>query len=686
VSIKNKLVTAVTTAGLLAGLFGSAFVPVAWAADADDLADGEGLAEYSVECTGEDPGSEDDLPALEDLGDADVMEDGVCSFVSSVAPVLVISATAIHNDDDGDWTITVSGSTIKSMVVVANPTDGGTINSTTVNPSDYLSGTINMTVDNGNDQGFAATLTLNKLAAGDDATVTVTNSDDVDVIVVTVDAMSASLKNTVSADYSTIDTDQQRIDDNDYATDGLLYVYNLDNDLDNDDNDMAEIAVEVDNVYNADPAVFPVITSTVTGDLLVASTTAADCNSVTAGEYDKTSTVLSDTNGNTICLIAENADATDAGAATLTVVAGGVTLVDADIKIIGQVTSITATRGAAYFAVGGTRDGSATLNLAKMTYKDAAGQDIKTLCAAATEVCLNGGGDVGQIDILDDALTFKRNGVTTATIDAGDGPNFGAGTSADSYISYNNPCTGKSSGDVITLSASYENADEDTYTASWTVTCTDADGIITKVAAEKLSGAPGSDVTIVFTVTDSEGLPLGYGGSLPEDSDMELSLSPDGSDATNEIRDSAGNALTVADFDGGDVTELVIVDGVVEVDVQLPTTAGNYAFLLDLSDIGDGVNEASYTIRLTSTNVAAAPTSQTLTAGPKKLVATANFGISAAGSKIAFTLERSNGTVKTYYRKANADGVAKFTLRFRGTFEVTASFGDYITDTVILKK
>jgi hypothetical protein len=42
--------------------------------------------------------------------------------------------------------------------------------------------------------------------------------------------------------------------------------------------------------------------------------------------------------------------------------------------------------------------------------------------------------------------------------------------------------------------------------------------------------------------------------------------------------------------------------------------------------------------------------------------------------------------VKTYYRKANADGVAKFTLRFRGTYEVTASFGDYITDTVILKK
>ena len=34
-SIKNKLVTAVTTAGLLAGLFGSAFVPAVRAADDD---------------------------------------------------------------------------------------------------------------------------------------------------------------------------------------------------------------------------------------------------------------------------------------------------------------------------------------------------------------------------------------------------------------------------------------------------------------------------------------------------------------------------------------------------------------------------------------------------------------------------------------------------------------------------
>jgi hypothetical protein len=42
--------------------------------------------------------------------------------------------------------------------------------------------------------------------------------------------------------------------------------------------------------------------------------------------------------------------------------------------------------------------------------------------------------------------------------------------------------------------------------------------------------------------------------------------------------------------------------------------------------------------------------------------------------------------VKTYYRKANASGVATFTLSFRGTFEVTAAWGDYMTDSLTLKK
>ena len=132
-----------------------------------------------------------------------------------------------------------------------------------------------------------------------------------------------------------------------------------------------------------------------------------------------------------------------------------------------------------------------------------------------------------------------------------------------------------------------------------------------------------------------------------------------------------------------------LVDGAAWVKIQTPSDKGTYAAIIDYDDIETGGAVAlpgSWTIRLVSSDVAAAPSSTGLTAGKKKLTATADFGATAGGAKIAFTLERSNGTVKTYYRKANADGVATFTLRFRGTYEVTASYGDYITDTVILKK
>ena len=116
---------------------------------------------------------------------------------------------------------------------------------------------------------------------------------------------------------------------------------------------------------------------------------------------------------------------------------------------------------------------------------------------------------------------------------------------------------------------------------------------------------------------------------------------------------------------------------------------GSYAVIIaigdaDLNTTGD--QAAEYSLAYTVTNAAAGGADATLAAGPNKLKATATFGASAANKKVAFTLENASGVVKTYYRKANASGVATFTLRFKGTFEVTASYGDAITDTVTLKK
>jgi hypothetical protein len=670
VSIKKKFATAIATSALLAGLFGSAFVPLA-------LAQTAGTADYTVTCTGEDTNSESGLPTAAALLSGTTDEDGECNFLYSVTPVFVVTVNTVDDTDDGNWDFTVDGGTIKSISIAADA-DGGTT-STTVAVGNG-SATVNLTADNGDDQGFVATITLNKVAAGDDATLTVTNSDSIDVIIATATSLASSLKNAVSDEYSTLDTDSQDVDDNDYATDNILYV--MAEDLVAADS--GEIAVDVETVYNADPVTWPLITATVTGDLLVSVTTAGDCDAVTAAEYDTSYSAIAD-GDNTVCLIGANGDATDAGAATLKIVAGGVTLLDADVTILGYVTDVVATKGMNYFATGGALDGAAALYAAKLTYKDAAGGNLNTLCAAATEVC-------ASIDAeYDDLVTFKLDPATgtyatTARVDVGDAAAFeGDHASADGYISYNDVCNGADSGDVFNVKATYENEDEDDIVEIWSVKCTDSDGIITKIAGEAASAAPGAEVDVLYTVTDSEGLPCGYGCQVTSDGDITVTLQPAGGTAATEIRASDGTALVASDFDDA-VVELTIVDGAGSVTVDMPTTAGNYAFVIDYADIGDGATEGSWTVRFTVTNVAAAPTSQALTAGKKKLTATADFGYSAAGAKIAFTLEKSNGTVKTYYRKANASGVAKFTLRFRGTFEVTASFGDYITDTVILKK
>ena len=118
------------------------------------------------------------------------------------------------------------------------------------------------------------------------------------------------------------------------------------------------------------------------------------------------------------------------------------------------------------------------------------------------------------------------------------------------------------------------------------------------------------------------------------------------------------------------------------------TAAGVAGFLFDIVD-NDGATtgnqQGQFAVR-TVVNAAFATVSEgTLTVGAKKKVATATFG-AAIGKKVAFVLENASGVTKTYYRKANASGVASYTLALRGTWTVYATFGDEITDTVTLKK
>jgi hypothetical protein len=131
-----------------------------------------------------------------------------------------------------------------------------------------------------------------------------------------------------------------------------------------------------------------------------------------------------------------------------------------------------------------------------------------------------------------------------------------------------------------------------------------------------------------------------------------------------------------------------VYDGGGYIEVAAPTTPGTYSMVLTYTDADGttaGSQAASYTVTVTVRNANLASKTD-LTAGPKKKIASADFGPGAAGLKVAFVLENASGVTKTFYRKANASGVAQYTIALRGTWTVYATFGDSITDTVTLKK
>ena len=112
------------------------------------------------------------------------------------------------------------------------------------------------------------------------------------------------------------------------------------------------------------------------------------------------------------------------------------------------------------------------------------------------------------------------------------------------------------------------------------------------------------------------------------------------------------------------------------------TVEGTYTYsMLKTTAAGD-----LSTLKTATITVAKEAVAGTLTVGTKKRIATADFGASAANKKIAFVLESASGATKTYYRKANASGVAKYTIVLRGTWTVYASYGDSITDTGTMRR
>ncbi len=635
-SIKNKFATAVATAGLLAGLFGSAFVPVARAAD-DAVQTFDATSEYAADAT-------------------------YAYVLTSVYPTFTVVINPDAGDDSGVHSVSVSGGTIRGCTIAGAGADAvpGSVIATSTTCSSSI------TFASG-DHNATWTVQLNKLAAG--AIVTVTVADD------NTASLTAGLKikgitaaSSTAPDVSSTTSNAAigaNLTANTAATEWRM-AYTA----------VGDVAVEVENVYGT-ALTTSVIQATITGGLAgkigVNAVDAADCTGITV--FDSSSSLVTD-GADTVCIgLVDSTDVATAGTGTLTITASGIVIKTITINVYGDVKSITVTQAmTAKTIAAGDIDSTATLYFAKLTYKDGAGNTLPLTAA--------------DMDLIDDEVSFETSaGVVIANtrIDAGDTPNFegGGAVSVDGYVSVDATlCTTALQG-AFPITVVYENANEDELNATINVVCTSAATKITGIAMEKLLVGPGEKFDVELTAIDDAGKAAGYGATVSDAT--TLVLSPATNTAAGEIRATGGGQQVVTEFQGGD---WVVADGAGAVEVTAPTTKGTYTMVLTYTDI-DGTTTGStagtYTLTVTvrDTNLAS---KADLTAGSKKKVASADFGPGAAGLKVAFVLENASGVTKTFYRKANASGVAQYTIALRGTWTVYATFGDSITDTVTLKK
>lgn len=363
------------------------------------------------------------------------------------------------------------------------------------------------------------------------------------------------------------------------------------------------------------------------------------------------------------------------GTVTLTFKVAGTVVATRSYTVRGPVATITPTRTIQYVAAGGALSSGTALNNAfTLVAKDAAGT---TIAHNAYSYTLDGA-DTNKVSATAATTTVPAYGQFTSTLCA----TADAGTTKS-----------------IVAKSSYTSAALATVTvssAAWTITCTGAAGIVTNIEFDKAAYLPSSTVYVEATATDSGGRPLGYGGGLIESGLDKSGVNGATLETTDEFSIVKQGSLTLADVNTtiATVSEGIIftdwVNGVASWSATSHSAVGDFGLVLTITDndpVTAGDQEKAFSPVATVSNILSSVVDGTLVAGPKKLKATATFGAAAANKKIAFTLENTRtGAVKTYYRKANASGVASFTLRFGGSYEVTALYGDYMTDTVTLSK
>ena len=607
-SIKNKLVTAVTTAGLLAGLFGSAFVPVAQgAANVWDISQTSLIAAAK--------GYDMDASTAFDAGTSKTTADGAGT---ATYPYFMFSPAV--NNGDGSATALTEARVIELSVVAADLIDSNTT------------------------------------------------------------ALAGALVASVT------------------STNGLLVkIYD---------------STAGDTTCSRNPAVYAA-----TGSLTVTITDGFTvCVAPNASTLDATGTVtisVNDVAAPAVYIRAEGPATEIALSATFAYVAGDIAA-DADSALTYRFANSGTTNLRDIFGADGSV-GISVANLITFVTGAGLGDDLALVSNSSSDT--NGRTSRALVS----ADTLAADGTTPFGLSHGaaaaDGTlDLEADTDGDEDVDATDTplcdTATEDSGDTHVLSTFIDTDGDDTKDTgelesnTVTVTCTDsgANGaILTGAAFSATSVAVGSaagTATVKMTATDGYGEPMGYLGdeqSLDFGADT-VSVYPNvlasgGAVAAASIGsiDSWDVCVPLGNAAGDCVESYTTAGGAVGFDFTAPTAYVGlqyYTLVSADADLSTAANQADdwvISIRITAIG-STSSTTATIAAGAKLKKATITIS-AAAGKLVTVTIEKvSTGKTFTYYRKANASGVATFKIRRTGTWEVFASYGDDVTDTVTLKK
>ena len=710
-SIKNKLVTAVTTAGLLAGLFGSAFVPAARGAITYSTA----TAASTLQCSAADAD-------VEVQGDAD----GTCYAAAGTTVSVTVTVTdAAPLAEEQYGALSVDGSS--GATIVGFTADAEVIGFSLLNADN----TVNFSVQNVGAAATVFTMQVKAPAAGSSYTYTLyTSTTDLgDLVIIGAAAGTANVtsaaKSVVSAPcnaFGIVDNDGDVLLDGVTASAANDVIFDGDGDVEAADdasvNDLVASGgvrcadVKIPTVAAGDNYVLQIqvldafgnavttdvngqIRATVTGPAGVTAidtytTTAAVCGDDTA----KTDVLGHTDDSDYVCLLGDG----DSGVATLTITSGSWS-VTRTVRFLGGVDSITIS-GPTHMTTNDSNTDVAFQDGLSVVCKDDAGTVIGDGGGVAADYETGGyslDGDRGACSSANLSFSVKDSvGASVGTFaddDTGAALILTAARVASEFSDENNGatiataseakngywdipaavCAEGKEGATRTITVSIAALLEDSNVI--TVTCvankvkiTSLTALATGTSGSATSGANGQTIKVSAAATDGYGRPAGTGSSFTFT-------------ATKSNADASFAAGASASFGAGTAT----------LTITLGTTSGAQYVIYSATD-SDGVTSGSQAfaqkISFTVSNGADALTARTISVGTKGIVVTAS-GF-AAGSVVKFEVENAaTGVVRTYSRKANASGVATWKNATNALKYVTAypaADTSAITETIEVKR